>query len=90
MDEGSAGGTAGPDIGDANLDSDTDASGTGEHKSAGRDATISDGQDIDTDQVVRLSDIADEVTPEDSADEAERENDGRQDGERSDQAARKR
>jgi hypothetical protein len=73
MDEGSAGGTAGPDVGDANLDSDTDAVGTGEHKSAGRDATISDGQDIDTDQVVHLADVADEVTPEDSADEAERE-----------------
>jgi hypothetical protein len=73
MDEGSAGGTAGPDVGDANLDSDTDAVGTGEHKSAGRDATISDGQDIDTDQVVHLADVADEITPEDSADEAEHE-----------------
>jgi hypothetical protein len=75
QDEGSAGGTAGPDVGDANLDSDTDAVGTGEHKSAGRDATISDGRDIDTDQVVHMSDVADEVTPEDSADEAERETD---------------
>lgn len=89
IDEGSAGGTAGPDIGDANLDSDTDAAGTGEHKSAGRDATISDGQDIDTDQILRLADIADQVTPEDRADEAERENGGREDDGRSDQAAHK-
>ena len=73
MDEGSAGGTAGPDVGDANLDSDTDAGGTGEHKSAGRDATISDGQDIDTDQIVRVADLADEFMPEDATDEIERE-----------------
>src|SRR3954463_9383152 len=34
------GATAGPDIGDANLDSDTDRSGTGERAAAGRDSTV--------------------------------------------------
>ncbi|HYD80108.1 MAG TPA: hypothetical protein VEC06_09900 [Paucimonas sp.] len=62
-------GNAGPDIGDANLDSDTDSGGTGEHRTAGRDATISDGQDIDVDQIQRLADIPDEQTMEDRADE---------------------
>jgi len=42
--------TAGPDIGDARLDSDTDAFGTGEHASAGRDEDFS-GADIDIDRV---------------------------------------
>jgi hypothetical protein len=52
--------TAGPDVGDANLDSDSDSAGTGEHASAGRDAVIRDGGDIDTDSVFRVSDIAQE------------------------------
>jgi len=34
-----AGATAGPDIGDADLDSDTDRNGTGERGAAGRDST---------------------------------------------------
>jgi hypothetical protein len=34
------GATAGPDIGDANLDSDTDRGGTGERAAAGRDSTV--------------------------------------------------
>lgn len=34
------GATAGPDIGDANLDSDTDRFGTGERAAAGRDSTL--------------------------------------------------
>lgn len=34
--------TAGPDIGDANLDSDSDSAGTGERASAGRDTTTAD------------------------------------------------
>ena len=46
-----AGGTAGPDVGDANLDSDTDSGGTGERAAAGRDSVEADGEDIDTDQV---------------------------------------
>ena len=43
--------TAGPDVGDANLDSDTDSEGTGERAAASRDAVSPDGADIDTDQV---------------------------------------
>jgi hypothetical protein len=59
MDEGTtsdperstAGGTAGPDVGDANLDSDTDSGGTGERAAAGRDSIEADGNDVDIDQV---------------------------------------
>lgn len=43
--------SAGPDIGDAELDSDTDAEGTGEHASAGRDLDIEAGADIDVDRI---------------------------------------
>ena len=43
--------SAGPDIGDAEIDSDTDASGTGERASAGRDTDIEAGSDIDTDRI---------------------------------------
>ena len=37
LEASSAGGTAGPDVGDANLDSDSDSGGTGERAAAGRD-----------------------------------------------------
>lgn len=53
LDEGTAGGTAGPDVGDADLDSDTDASGTGERAAAGRDSTAGDGRDIDVDHIIQ-------------------------------------
>lgn len=43
--------SAGPDIGDAGLDSDTDAAGTGERKTAGRDLDIEAGADIDADRI---------------------------------------
>ncbi len=43
--------TAGPDVGDADLDSDTDSSGTGERASAGRDTVVPDGADIDVDHI---------------------------------------
>ncbi len=46
-----AGGTAGPDVGDADLDSDSDRYGTGERASAGRDTLGADGGDIDTDHI---------------------------------------
>jgi hypothetical protein len=56
-----AGGTAGPDVGDANLDSDTDSGGTGERAAAGRDAVARDGGDIDTDHVETMpTDMLDE------------------------------
>ena len=62
MDEGTtsdaerstAGGTAGPDVGDANLDSDTDSGGTGERAAAGRDSVEADGEELDTDQVQHI------------------------------------
>ena len=38
-DRDGAGATAGPDLGDADLDSDTDRYGTGERAAAGRDST---------------------------------------------------
>ena len=70
MDEGTtsdperstAGGSAGPDVGDANLDSDTDSGGTGERASAGRDSVEADGDDIDIDQVENVE----AIDPEDS------------------------
>lgn len=43
--------SAGPDIGDANIDSDTDALGTGERATAGRDSDIEMGSDIDVDRI---------------------------------------
>lgn len=52
-----AGETAGPDIGDANVDSDSDYGGTGERASAGRDTIAKDGADIDTDHVEVIPDI---------------------------------
>jgi hypothetical protein len=50
-DASMAGGTAGPDVGDANLDSDSDSGGTGERAAASRDSIEADGNDIDTDHV---------------------------------------
>ncbi len=43
--------SAGPDSGDAGLDSDTDSRGTGERATAGRDSDIDMGRDIDTDHI---------------------------------------
>jgi hypothetical protein len=51
MEASHAGDTAGPDIGDANFDADSDSGGTGERATAGRDTVVKDGADIDTDQV---------------------------------------
>jgi hypothetical protein len=47
--------TAGPDIGDAELDSDTDARGTGEVGTAGRDSDIEMGAEIDVDRIDYLN-----------------------------------
>ncbi|WP_296951849.1 hypothetical protein [uncultured Massilia sp.] len=43
--------SAGPDIGDANMDGDSDYGGTGERAAAGRDTVARDGADIDTDHI---------------------------------------
>ncbi len=50
-DSGRRDSSAGPDIGDAELDSDTDAIGTGERATAGRDSDIETGSDIDVDRI---------------------------------------
>lgn len=49
--------SAGPDMGDADLDSDSDSGGTGERASAGRDASVRDGADIDVDSVQSFEDV---------------------------------
>jgi hypothetical protein len=49
--------TAGPDVGDANLESDSDMGGTGERAAAGRDLRIKDGNDIDTDHIESIPDL---------------------------------
>jgi hypothetical protein len=54
IEESTAGNTAGPDIGDANMDSDSDSSGTGERAAAVRDSVAEDGADIDTDHIESL------------------------------------
>jgi hypothetical protein len=57
MEASHAGGTAGPDVGDADLDSDTDSGGTGERAAAGRDSVVRDGADIDVDHIETIPDI---------------------------------
>jgi hypothetical protein len=57
LEASSAGGTAGPDVGDANLDSDSDSSGTGERAAAGRDSVVRDGADIDVDHIEAIPDV---------------------------------
>ena len=59
IEESFANYTAGPDVGDANLDSDSDRSGTGETASAPRDMVAADGADIDTDHIERIPDLGD-------------------------------
>jgi hypothetical protein len=43
---------AGHDVGDANLDSDTDERGTGEHATAGRDDDVAEARDIAPDRII--------------------------------------
>lgn len=50
-DESRAGDTGGPDVGDGNLDSDSDSGGSGERASAGRDNPRADSWDIDVDHI---------------------------------------
>lgn len=57
MEASHAGDTAGPDIGDANFDSDSDSGGTGERAAAGRDTVAEDGADIDTDHIEVVPDV---------------------------------
>ena len=48
--------TAGADIGDAELDSDSDSVGTGEHVTAGRDPEMRADNDIRPDHIESISD----------------------------------
>ena len=57
LEASSAGGTAGPDVGDADLDSDSDSGGTGERAAAGRDSVVRDGADIDVDRIEAIPDV---------------------------------
>jgi hypothetical protein len=52
--------TAGPDIGDENLDSDTDSGGTGERSAAGRDASPPTDQDL---RVIGVADEQSDLVP---------------------------
>jgi hypothetical protein len=65
-DSSLADGTAGPDVGDANLDSDSDSGGTGERATAGRDSIEADGNDIDIDHVESVETINPEDTDVDA------------------------
>lgn len=56
--------TAGPDIGDGNLSSDSDASGTGERASAGRDPAETD-RDIGVDRIVPIDSDPSTADPRD-------------------------
>jgi hypothetical protein len=63
--------TAGPDIGDANLDSDTDSSGTGERGAVGRDSTEPTDETLteydrdETESLGVMDDSQFEVAPDD-------------------------
>jgi hypothetical protein len=71
-EESTAGYTAGPDVGDANLDADSDAVGTGEHAAAARDQVKADGNDIDVDRVDRLGGIVNPAIDDDVSYEGEK------------------
>ena len=70
LEESFAGGTAGPDVGDANLDSDSDSGGTGEAATLPRDMLGADGADIDTDHVESIPPEAIRDEGEDEAEQA--------------------
>lgn len=57
---------AGPDLGDAQLQSDTDSNGTGERGAAGRDFPIPPGGDISPDRLGQVDEI-DNVEDEDKS-----------------------
>ena len=70
LEESFAGGSAGPDVGDANLDSDSDSGGTGEAATLPRDVLNADGADIDTDHVEVIPQEAIDDEGEDEAEQA--------------------
>lgn len=52
--------TAGPDLGDSNLDSDSDRNGTGERAAASRDTVTEDGTDIGVDHIEYYPELDDD------------------------------
>ena len=70
------GATAGADIGDADLDSDSDRGGTGERAAAGRDATVPNdpilrvesGEPVDAEAIVDEADDGETVDEDDESD----------------------
>lgn len=69
-DSGPHDASAGPDIGDAGLESDTDSAGTGERMTSGRDIDIEAGADIDVDRIDRI-DYVDDLDAIDAADDTD-------------------
>jgi hypothetical protein len=65
VDNGSPNASAGPDIGDADLDSDSDRSGTGERTTAGRDTPVPEAADIMPDRIVNRHEAGTDGVPED-------------------------
>ena len=56
-DTRASGGTAGADIGDADLDSDSDSVGTGEHMTAGRDPAGRANSDVLPDHIESIVEV---------------------------------
>ena len=70
LEEGFANYTAGPDVGDANLDGDSDSGGTGETATVPRDLLGNEGADIDTDHIERIPEDAEKFEGLDEEEEA--------------------
>jgi hypothetical protein len=64
LEESTANNTAGPDVGDGQLDGDSDSGGTGERAAAVRDTVAPDGADIAPDRIERIP-LIDEAEDED-------------------------
>ena len=64
LEESLANYTAGPDVGDANMDSDSDSGGTGERAAAARDTVAPDGADILPDHIENIP-LADQTEDDD-------------------------
>ena len=64
---GAPGLATGPDIGDANMDSDSDRYGTGERGAAERDMEAAEGADIDTDHIERIPEGFEDLDEESGA-----------------------
>jgi hypothetical protein len=57
-------GTAGADIGDSDLDSDSDSVGTGEHMTAGRDMQTRANADVLPDHIEQIVEVGDDTEDE--------------------------